>query len=190
MTNAYTRSIVLISCSISLLSSGAALAGAIAFINAQKSSMVTSLEVKRLVILRENGEVAAELRAAKDQTELVFYSAAQKEAVTLGIDRRIPSQYLRFFDDKGSLTGAWNHSGPSGDGTIYLGDSEKVRVQLGAEYSDVVNARPEAWGLWVRPSYKRYSGVVDVSTFAVNEMDDWVARISVRNKGKEVRISP
>ena len=108
---------------------------------------------EREVVVRDpDGRVAARLLTRGKMTELVFYSATGVEVATLGVDRFSSMRQLLFREQKGELVGGWVHGLEDGAGTIYLGDNDKsARIMSGADYSDIVGAPPEGWGLQVRP---------------------------------------
>jgi len=147
-------------------------------------------EERELVVRDPEGRVAARLLTRGKMTELVFYSATGIEVATLGVDRFSSARQLRFSDAKGELVGGWVHGLDDGAGTIYLGDHDKAaRIVLGAEYSDIVGAPPDGWGLQVRPGPGLRSQV-DAGAIREASTGAWIGRVIVTGGKRSATLAP
>jgi hypothetical protein len=182
-----TRSLLLLSCLVSLATAVAVVVGARTVPGLLTPSSARQLELERLILRSPDGQIVAEIRSTERKsggtTELVFFSNAQKEAMTIGVERGSSGRFVRFFDENGALVGAWNHVGPIGEGTIYLGDADKTgRVQLGALNDESPDTRTLPWGVLVSPGPPSI-GRVGIYSTKRSDMPDWLGGIHIRNRG-------
>ena len=194
MTPTNTRSLLLLSCLVSLATAVGVVVGARAVPGLLTPTSPRQLELERLILRSRDGQIVAEIRSTEQKsggtTELVFFSGNQKEAMTIGVERRSSGRFVRFFDENGALVGSWNHIGPFGAGTIYLGDADKTgRVQLGALSNESPDTRTQQWGVLVSPGPPSIGRVGIYSTKRSDE-PDWVGGINIVNRGVRDQALP
>ena len=151
-----------------------------------------TMEVERFVLRAENGTIAAELKSKGGRTELILYSAAQKQALAIGVDQIRQLKYIDFLDDSGSPQGGWTQGGKFGEGTICIGDNQRPNsVCLGAEQRELgeIHRPAERWGLWVAPGSRHSGDGAFYSTLAPDK-SQWIAGFHIWNKSKEFSIVP
>lgn len=167
-----------------------ALTGAICLLGAWWFLLGVRAEQREMVVRDPEGRVAARLLTRGKMTELVFYSATGVEVATLGVDRFSSHRHLSFRDAKGETVGGWVHALEDGAGAIYLGDNDKAaRVVLGAEYSDIVGAPPDGWGLQIRPA-SRLTSQVEAGAVRDAKTGTWIGRVRVNGEKRSATLMP
>ena len=140
----------------------------------------------------KNGGIAAELKSNGGRTELILYSAAQKQALAIGVDQIRQLKYIDFLDDSGSPQGGWTQGGKSGEGTIYIADNQKPNsVCLEADQRELgeIHRPVERWGLWVAPG-NRHSGDGALYSTLAPDKSQWIAGFHIWNNSREFSIIP
>lgn len=176
----------------SLITTGLTLLAMKYFEKTGHSSHGRTMEVERLVLRAENGNIAAELRSKGGRTEFILYSAAQKQALAIGVDQTRQLKYIDFLNDNGSPQGGWTQGGRFGEGTICIGDNQKPNsVCLGADERELgeIHLPTERWGIWVAPG-NRHSGDAALHSTLAPDKSQWIAGFHVWNKSKEFSIVP
>lgn len=182
--------IICISVVASLVTTGSTLLALTYFGTLGASSATRALEVNRLVLRTDKGDMAAELKSEQGRTELILYSTAQKEALKIGVDQL--GKYIHFLDDNRSLEGGWNQVGEFGEGTICLGDKYKpASVCLGAYPRELgeIHLPSDKWGLSITPG-ERFSGEAELYSFTDSARKVWFPSLRLQNKSKKVTIVP
>jgi hypothetical protein len=121
-----------------------------------------------------------------------LYSAAQKQALAIGVDQIRQLKYIDFLDNSGSPQGGWTQGGKSGEGTIYIADNQKPNsVCLEADQRELgeIHRPAERWGLWVAPG-NRHSGDGALYSTLAPDKSQWIAGFHIWNNSREFSIVP
>lgn len=112
-------------------------------------------KVNNLVLVRDNGSVAAELKSAGDRTALTFFTKEGEPGLELGLRQDLGTRYIHFLKGNGKVVSTISSSPPDGQTTIMLGESEwGAHVIIGALQSGDIPrvASTKEWGIQLLPA--------------------------------------